>query len=298
MPCSSPLRAWFKSEVNASGKRSIQFHPNGAHGDSFLVSCGKCYSCRSHKADEWGTRVDSESRWQRSQGVVEQGFFRLSYDDEHLPPGGSLRKRDLILWQKRAREYCWRRLRRRVRFISCGEYGDYGERPHYHSACFGWACWEDRYPWTKSGEYRLFRSPTLEKLWPLGHSTVGDVQPGCGAYIGSYTAKKRYGEGADAHYRGREPEFLVMSKGLGVAGFKVDLAVSVAADAVVVTGGHAVPIPRGYERHIPEAMLAELKERRIARLGKGWRDRTPRRLADREEFKIRKRAVLKKRRTF
>lgn len=47
-------------------------------------------------------------------------FVTLTYDEEHLPPDGSLRKRDLQLYLKR--------LRRRLpfRFFAAGEYGERG----------------------------------------------------------------------------------------------------------------------------------------------------------------------------
>lgn len=58
-------------------------------------------------------------------------FITLTYDDEHLPPGAELSKRDLQLFIKR--------LRKRnpgIRYFAVGEYGSQKGRPHYHAVIF------------------------------------------------------------------------------------------------------------------------------------------------------------------
>lgn len=286
MPCSSPRKAWLRYDVNPSGKRGIQFSPEGAFGDSFPVPCGRCPSCRLEKAAQWGSRIEMEVRTALSRGFSGAIFLTLTYDDAHLPAGGSLRKRDLQGFNKRVREFVSRKFGKRLRLFGAGEYGERLGRPHYHEILIGHEFAEDRRRWRKSGESWLYRSESLEKLWPFGQVEFGDFGPGAGAYVAQYALKKVYGDAAESWYQGREPEFLLCSQGLGRHAFELDLESNLAGDFIVTAGGHRRVIPRGLERYIPEDKLADLKARRIARAGKRWRDRTPERLQVREEVKL------------
>jgi len=95
-------------------------------------------------------------------------FVTLTYDDAHLPPGGSLRPGDMVKFWKRLRAA----LGRKVRYFHCGEYGEQLGRPHHHALIFGFD-FPDKVWLRGSGETSLWRSPFLESLWPFGHSSVG-----------------------------------------------------------------------------------------------------------------------------
>lgn len=64
-------------------------------------------------------------------------FVTLTYAPEHLPPGGSLSKRDVHLYLGRLRAELLRDHQLRYRFGLVGEYGDVTVRPHYHGIFYG-----------------------------------------------------------------------------------------------------------------------------------------------------------------
>lgn len=63
------------------------------------VRCGKCPSCTLERASDWACRLSHELVTSKSAA-----FVTLTYDDEHLPPGGGLETKDLIGFCKRLRE--------------------------------------------------------------------------------------------------------------------------------------------------------------------------------------------------
>lgn len=93
-----------------------------------------------------------------------------------------------------------------VRFFACGEYGSKLSRPHYHIVLFGYD-FPDKTPWQNHRGNQLFRSPELERLWPKGFSTIGEVNWQSAAYTARYIMKKISGDDADDHYDGKVPEF-------------------------------------------------------------------------------------------
>lgn len=138
----------------------------------------------------------------------EISFLTLTYRDEALTYGknaATLVPRDLQLFIKRLRKY----LGIRVSFYGCGEYGDKTSRPHYHIILFGHAFLSDRVPTrkTKSG-YAMFRSPSLDKLWPHGDAFVCDATHETMQYTAGYVLKKLTGK-MSSYYeeQGIHPEF-------------------------------------------------------------------------------------------
>ena len=138
-------------------------------------------------------------------------FVTLTYNDEHLPANGSLNKRDITLFLKRLRK----RYGKGIRYYQCGEYGELLSRPHHHAILFNHD-FEDKQLWSVRGGVRLYRSASLEQLWPYGYSTIGDVTFESAAYVARYVVKKITGEREGEHYRGKMPEFATMSRRPGI----------------------------------------------------------------------------------
>ena len=70
-----------------------------------------------------------------------------------------------------------------IRFYMCGEYGEDFSRPHFHACLFN--CFfgdRKRIPGGASGS-PLYRSDILERLWPFGYSSIGDVTFESAAYV-------------------------------------------------------------------------------------------------------------------
>jgi len=115
-----------------------------------------------------------------------------------------------------------KRLRRhyepaKIRFFQCGEYGERNGRPHHHYILFGEDFSSDRtlYQTSQSG-LPQYTSATLDTLWGHGLCTIGDVTFESAAYVARYVLKKVSGDGKDAHYNGRLPEFVTMSRRPGI----------------------------------------------------------------------------------
>lgn len=108
---------------------------------------------------------------------------------------------------------------RRVRFFCCGEYGERGARPHYHFLLFGLR-FPDLVLWDSSGPNRTYVSSLLRKVWPYGHSLIGEVNAQTCAYVARYVTKKTsYAQdGVEPDRGGRAPEFVSMSRGGNVKG--------------------------------------------------------------------------------
>lgn len=234
------------------------------------VRCGQCIGCRLERSRQWAIRCLHESSLYH-----DNAFVTLTYSDDHLPPGGSLDKVAFQLFMKRLRK----RIRQRVRFFHCGEYGALGGRPHYHALLFGFD-FEDKQLWAQRGDHPVWRSEFLESLWPLGQSEIGTVSFESAAYVARYVVKKVTGRGAAAHYERcnpetgevvqAEPEYVTMSRRPGVGRpwldrFGADVYPS---DSVIVRGRPMKP-PRFYDLQYasenPLKAIELVKARRRAR---------------------------------
>lgn len=225
----------------------------------------------------------------------------------------SLSIRDAQLFMKRLRKELTKiNPSTKIKFYLVGEYGDKNGRPHYHAAIFGEDFHRDRFRDRKSpsGE-QLYRSPTLEKTWTKGYSSIGDLTFQSAAYIARYVMKKQLGRTADSHYE-REtpegerywitPEFALMSrggtKGKGIAhGWFTKYGTDAYPNDFVVMNGHQHKPPRYYDKLYElidkeGATLMKLEREFTSRSKKA--DNTPSRLRVREQVAIARLASLKR----
>lgn len=172
---------------------SVRFVSRSKKGvqDSLELPCGQCIGCRLERSRQWAMRCMHEASL-----YDQNSFITLTYDDSNIPNGGSLNYDDFQRFMKRLRKYAGVRLR----FYMGGEYGEQLSRPHYHACIFGYD-FPDKiyYKKTSSGE-RIHTSKILQKLWPYGLSSVGNVTFESAAYIARYCVQKVTGQAADAHY--------------------------------------------------------------------------------------------------
>lgn len=242
MPCFSPLHAFQTSAGD------VVFAERGDIKRSLVLPCGQCIGCRLERSRQWAVRCMHESSMH-----ADNCFITLTYDDDHVPHDYSLNYRHFQLFMKRVRKSY-----SRVRFYMCGEYGETYSRPHYHACLFGLR-FSDLYPWRKSGAgFQLYRSPSLESLWPYGSCEVGDVTFESAAYVARYIMKKVTGINAEEHYKivepstgeiyDRVPEFTRMSlkPGIGFTWYEKYKSEVFPLDRVVVRGVECKP-PRYYK---------------------------------------------------
>lgn len=283
MPCFHPLRAY-----TAEGGGVTFKSPTTHAGNPIDLACGQCIGCRLQRASDWALRCVHEA-----QLHPQNAYVTLTYEESNLPSGGSLQYRDFQLFMKRLRKSNPRRL---IRFYMCGEYGDLNKRPHFHACLFNIDFTSDQVYWSKNKNGDpLYTSPTLSKLWPLGHATAGQVTLQSAGYCARYILQKVTGDAADPHYKGRTPEFNRMSLGgrsanggIGaawVSRFRSDVF---PCDYVVDAVGRKHRVPRYYDRlneRFNASDLDQVKASRELRASdpKSRADNTPSRLRAKEE---------------
>lgn len=281
MTCHTPLQGY--RSVSSKG---ITFNPKKGYRDfPMSVPCGQCLGCRIDKSRQWALRcVHEASMYELSC------FVTLTYDDAHLPPGGTLVKRDLQLFLKRLRrnyEYYKTVDGKKfspIRFYACGEYGDDLGRPHYHALLFGVHFLDARkHSQSKSG-LEQFVSARLDKLWGLGNCYIGKVSFQSAAYCARYVIKKVTGDRASGHYAGRIPEFSTMSTKPGIGSGWFDKFKSDAFPSdFLVHQGKRIPVPKFYTDKLSESEAKPIKRKRKQDALDKHANNTPERLAVRAE---------------
>lgn len=226
-------------------------------------------------------------------GSPGSSFVTLTYDPAKLPADNSLSKEVLQTFVRDLRYRTGKAVK--VRYLGCGEYGTRKGRAHYHLLVFGFS-FPDRVKWQKTRQgHQLYRSELLELVWPHGFALVGDVTFESARYVGGYAMKKIGGERAEEHYRRQspvdgdwyqvEPEFQLMSlkPGIGESWFRMFKSDVFPSDECII-GGRKLKPPRYYEKMLSEAELGPIKRARKRRAFVKKEDRTPKRLAVREEI--------------
>lgn len=303
MPCNSPVQAFRRADsvrVDKLGRVYRKKNPgitfswdeSDRGSRSAYVRCGKCVGCRLDWAGDWAARCEKEAQlWERNC------FITLTYDDAHLPIGGSTRsslsKRDFQLFMKRLRkEYG-----DGIRFFASGEYGPSTERAHYHALLFNHD-FADKRLWKLSRGNALYVSSSLERLWPFGFSSVGAVTLQSAGYVARYVMKKLDGKMAEVAYADREPPFILMSRrpGIGFAWlekFEVDVygpgKDGVPRAELVVGDGRVRRPPRYFDEQFKRTWPERYRAMKAARVWESLTDVTPVMAGDERRRRMRSR---------
>jgi len=294
MSCTRPLQAYRSlNQVTENNSALIYFkRPLTEPVEEVTLPCGQCLSCRISRSREWALRCIHEA----SQ-FEHNCFLTLTIAPENLTlknkpceqsncpiyvrngkrcEEGSLCKRDFQIFMKSLRkkfqgyEAIPGTKRYPIRYFHCGEYGSKLQRPHHHAILFNFN-FPDRTIWKRpdissaarngGNQYILYRSKILEKLWPHGFSTIGQVTWQSAAYVARYVTKKVNGDEAAIHYlKGHpdietgecfyvEPEYISMSRmpGIGAFWFKKHGIQQYVKD-YITHEGRIFPIPEFYDR--------------------------------------------------
>ena len=241
MPCFRPLdAAW----IPGSGQKPLiygkgQRPPKLTNGYKAIdLPCGQCAGCRLSKSGQWATRLMHEAAYYEERYGIYSTFITLTYDDDHLPYGGTLLKEDVQKFLKRLR---WNVAPHKLRYYVSGEYGstcpDHElencpkcgpiQRPHYHGIILGYSFPDKQVIGSRDGEL-VYESDLLADSWsdssgPIGSHEIGSCTFESCAYVARYIMKKITGEPAHEHYKRYlplsdvwtdvEPEFSMMSTG-------------------------------------------------------------------------------------
>lgn len=252
MACFYPLRAF---KVSSPGEKDrIVFAERKKHEGRFgalrpsEIACGQCFGCRLERSRQWAVRCMHEASL-----YDQNSFVTLTFDDDNIPFRSSLEYATFQKFMKRLRKH----MKQQVRFYMCGEYGEQTMRPHFHAILFNCG-FDDRQKFRllDSG-CKLYTSKTLEKLWPFGMSSIGEVTFESAAYVARYVMKKMTGPGAEDHYRRVDehgeyqltPEFSHMSLKPGIgAPWLEKYAKDIYPLDYAVVGGKKLKPPKYYDR--------------------------------------------------
>lgn len=242
MTCYHPIVGYrSRAGRQENGAWPVVFNPAEGYIDMRVsVPCGRCIGCRLDRSRQWAVRCVHEA----AQYGQNNCFITLTYNDENLPEDGGLRMEDFQKFMKRLRkEYG-----EGIRFFHCGEYGDKMARPHYHACLFNFK-FPDLTLWLVRKGTKHYRSASLEKLWPYGHSLVGEVTFESAAYVARYITKKVMGKKAEEFYKGKAPEYITMSRRPGIGKNWIDKNMKdvYPLDAVVIREGFKAKPPRYYD---------------------------------------------------
>lgn len=298
MPCYRPLQGYRARTTNESGKRSIVFTAKAGHQDlPVAVPCGQCIGCRLERSRQWAMRCVHEATLHD-----ENYFLTLTYDDDHLPEGGTLVKSHHQLFLKRYRKH------HKIRFFHCGEYGDENHRPHYHSLIFGHVPGDLVFAEKNHNGDPLYISPFISKLWDKGSHRIGALTFESAAYVARYIVKKVTGEKAEDHYQSVDletgeihtiiPEYITMSRrpGIGAGWYDRWKSDVYPADDVIMRGQQMRP-PKFYDRQLEVTdpkLLSELKQKRKLNAVQFADNNTTDRLRVRETVKLAQAKQLKR----
>jgi len=201
-------------------------------------------------------------------------MLNLTYDDAHLPEHGQLFKEDLQRFFKRLRKSGFK-----FKYVASGEYGDASRRPHFHIALFGVDFGNDRRIFGRApcGD-RTYVSDAVSRSWTYGHHLIGTLNFESAAYIARYILKKIKGDSMvapplavldDGELIRPNPEFMLVSKGIGRSWFREYFMSDVFPNASVITAqGSRAPVPRFYKsllKEVGEDLALDMSFRSTAR---------------------------------
>ncbi len=304
MTCYSPITGYRSRFAGKDGGFGIVFKKEQSNGQIIQVGCGHCIGCKLHRSKEWGIRAIHEA-----QMYEDNCFITLTYNNKHLPTDESLNGNHFRLFIKRLRK---QQKPKKIRYIHSGEYGatcplhntekckECGplQRPHYHAILFNHD-FKDKIPWKIRKNNQTYRSPQLEKLWPLGNSEIGTVTFESASYVARYTVKKITGDNAHAHYEKLnehgeiiwvKPEYMTSSRNHGIGyswyqKYKNDLY---PRDECVIDGRIMKP-PRYYDKLYEKEQphkYKQIKQNRTRFCYTHQEDATWQRLIQREKVKL------------
>lgn len=186
-------------------KEWVHYNPNMK---VINLPCGRCRGCRLEYARQWAIRCTHEAMMHE-----ENSFLTLTFNNESLPPDGSLNVATFQKFMKKVRNHT---KKKDLRYFHCGEYGDKYGRPHYHVLLFGHDFKDKKKHKLSSKNFNLYTSEKLQELWPFGYSYIGDVSFESASYVARYIFKKTDDRKEIHDDLNRLPEYCTMSRNPGI----------------------------------------------------------------------------------
>lgn len=204
--------------------------------DYSYIKCRKCAECKADYASEWSVRCAHEFQIRKVASFItltidssKANLFNTEKNLKHYckrcvkgnryikyPIDYTLCKGMLLDELKRMRDNLYKKYGVKIRYFGCGEYGSNGDRPHYHVIIFGYSFPDKHFINISNKGVPIYHSEELQSMWKYGLATVQEVNHRACMYTAKYCLKKlKFSDDISEQeaYFGREPEFLVMSKG-------------------------------------------------------------------------------------
>lgn len=198
-----------------------------------ILPCGKCIGCKLEYSREWANRGYLEAKcWKQNW------FVTITYDEDHLTIqeettdeneitwtnegdwNGTLVPKELTQFIKNIRQIMKREYKEDgIRFMACGEYGEEGERPHYHIIFFNLNLPPETFYNPKIiNKETYWQNTIIERAWGKGIINISEASWNNIAYTARYITKKINGTGSDELYKskGQEKEFFRVSRMPGI----------------------------------------------------------------------------------
>lgn len=245
MACDSPLTVYPKEYDHPSLSTPTNYNK------SYPVPCGKCPPCKKTRVAGWRFRMLQEEKV-----AMQVHFITLTYDTQYVPitENGfmTLNPEHLTKFYKQLRIKQHRQKNKpqiwpKIKYYSCGEYGEIKSRPHYHIILFN-----------------IYDVMDIPKSWQKGRVDV-QTSPKAGsfAYTAGYIDKEKR---IPLHDRDdRVKEFSRISQKLGVSYIEDKQNVAwhladIEGRAYVSEGAKKLPMPRYYK----EKIYTKAQRQRIA----------------------------------
>lgn len=204
--------------------------------DYQYIKCRKCDECKASYASEWSVRCAHEFQMRKLGAFItltiddsKANLFNTEKNLRHYckrcvkgnryikyPINYTLCKGLLLDELKRIRDNIYKRYGIKIRYFGCGEYGEESERPHYHILIFGYSFPDKKQIDISKKGVPIYYSEELQSMWKYGLTTVQEINHRACMYTAKYVTKKlKFTDdiSLQEQYFGREPEFLIMSKG-------------------------------------------------------------------------------------
>ena len=256
-------------------------------------SCRKCIECQQVRANEWGVLCHFELKEHK-----DNCFITLTYENNPV----YLHKEHMQNFLKKLRKKI---APAKIKYFSCGEYGDKLHRPHYHLIIFGYD-FKDKIFWKLSkSDKAMYISKELEDLWGYGLCTVQEANIQTVQYSAKYATKrigkelpkyKMFPNTETGEFEKFPSEFNTMSQNLGVNAILKKLATYLKTNEIFIDG-YAYWIPDKVLRKYVNNMNITLGEKqdeynRIRQYDK-WKITTNKELRERERRAKKKKLYTK-----
>jgi hypothetical protein len=200
-----------------------------------VFNCGKCLFCRKKKSYELAIRCVLHASMYKLNC-----FLTLTYDEAKPGYHNEFNYPDIQKFKKRLRHHVKYYFNNRIDVFNVHEYGKNGKK-HWHLVVFGHD-FKDKTLHTTSGGLPLYTSSTLEKLWPYGFNTIGDVSEASAMYQAQYM-EKDIKNGNTNNKKKSDSQHRGIGKPFFLANYKQILSLGYIPFAC-----RKIPMPRSFEK--------------------------------------------------